>query len=119
MKKFFLPSFLLALAVLIGAFGAHGIEKSVSEKALATYETGNFYHFIHALGLGFLLLIEEKSSKSLKLEKLLMVLGICIFSGGCYFYALTGIKFLAMIVPLGGLSFVASWLLLSLKCLKS
>ncbi len=119
MRKFFLPCSLLALAVILGAFGAHGIENSVSAKALATYKTGNFYHFIHALGFGFILLLEDKFQFNFKLPKILLIAGITIFSGGCYLYALTGLKMFAMIVPLGGLSFVASWLLLSLKCLKS
>ncbi len=118
MRKYSLPGFLLFFAVMLGAFGAHGLEGKVSEKALATYKTGNLYHFFHSFGIMFLIIISEIKKINLKLECRLMLLGILIFSGCCYLYSLTSIKFFAMLVPIGGVSFLIAWLLFSLKCLK-
>ena len=111
-----IASFFLTLAVGFGAFGAHGLEKKVSEKALEVYQTGVRYHFYHGFGLfilGFLQLLIPKLD--LKLPSFLMVAGIMLFSFNCYIYATTGIKAFAMIVPIGGSSFIAAWTLLLLK----
>lgn len=110
---FYLSALLLALAVLIGAFGAHGLEDSLSPKSLATYKTGVTYHFYHALGFFLLAILKQiLPGLQLRFSQVTMLLGITLFSGGCYLYAITGIKTFAMIVPLGGLAFVLSWITL-------
>ncbi len=112
-------SFLLFLAVGIGAFGAHGLEGKVSEKALETFKTGNFYHYTHAFGLIFLALISHSFNIQSKWVERLFYLGITLFSFCCYAYAVTGIKIFALIVPLGGTSFMIGWLLLGMISLRS
>ncbi len=119
MKKFALPSLLLFMAVLFGAFGAHGLEGKITEKALKTFKTGNLYHFFHAFGLFFILILEEIKNIKLKREVILILLGLLLFSGCCYLYALTSIKLFAMIVPVGGISYLLAWLSLFLKCIKN
>ena len=111
-----LGSFILFLAVGIGAFGAHGLQKSVTEKDLKTYSTGVTYQFYHAFALIILGLL-AKSFDSLKIKPVLYAfgVGILLFSFNCYFYALTQIKIFAMIVPLGGLLFLVGWLTLFIQ----
>ena len=101
-----LACLLLFIAVALGAFGAHGLKARVSPEVLETWKTGNLYHFIHA---GALLLISLLPLKT-RWPHYLFLAGIFVFSGCCYLYTLTGLKLFGMIVPLGGLSFLAAWL---------
>lgn len=110
---------LLALAVAIGAFGAHALESRLSADLLQTYETGVKYHFYHALGLlltGILAL--QYPSKLMNWSALLLGLGILLFSGSLYVLAITGIRWLGAITPFGGISFIAGWVLLFLAIRK-
>lgn len=113
-------SVLLALAVAIGAFGAHGLKAHLSQEMLQTYRTGVEYHFYHALGL---LLIGVLSvlypSNLLNWSAFLLTLGIILFSGSLYLMAITGIKWLGAITPIGGLSFIAGWVFLFLSVWKN
>lgn len=119
-KKYFLALgfALCGLAVILGAFGAHALEQSLSDKALQTYQTGIDYHFFHALALiiGANLLAQ---GHEIQASLWAFIIGIVIFSGGCYLYALTGVKQFALIVPIGGVSFIFGWLLGAFKVLKS
>lgn len=112
-------SILLALAVAIGAFGAHGLKSHLSAEMIQIYKTGVEYHFYHALGL---LLIGVLSilmpSGLLKWSAIFLTAGIVLFCGSLYILAITGIKWLGAITPLGGLSFIAGWVLLFLAVLK-
>lgn len=100
---------LLAIAVLIGAFGAHGLKNLVAPEKLVTFETGVRYHFYHAFGLVLLGLYQLHSQAKLNLTHLAFSAGILLFSFNCYFYALSDIKVFAMIVPVGGVLFVVGW----------
>jgi uncharacterized membrane protein YgdD (TMEM256/DUF423 family) len=102
----------LGLAVMLGAFGAHGLEKSLSEKAIATYKTGVTYQFYHGFALLILALLPVRSFQ-VKRITLLFILGIFLFSFNCYIYALTQIKTFALIVPVGGVSFIGAWIYLT------
>ena len=96
---------LMFLSVFIGAFGAHGLEGKISEKAMATFKTGHLYHTIHALAL----LALSHFKINLKKECILFLLSIILFSGNCYLYALFGQKTFAMLVPFGGIGFLLAW----------
>lgn len=111
--------FTLALAVLIGAFGAHGLKSMVSPEKLVTFETGVRYHFYHGFALVLLGLMQQHFT-SLRLNGAFysFIVGILLFSFNCYFYVLTGLKVFAMIVPVGGVLFVVGWILLGMKTLK-
>lgn len=108
----------LALGVLIGAFGAHGLKKMVEAEKLATFETGVRYHFYHGLGL-IIVGILQQMFQNLKLQVAhwAFFIGILLFSFNCYFYVLTDIKAFAMIVPVGGTMFVLGWIVLMIKIL--
>jgi uncharacterized membrane protein YgdD (TMEM256/DUF423 family) len=112
-------SVLLAMAVAIGAFGAHGLKSHLSEAMLQTYKTGVEYHFYHALGLLLIgVLTISFPSELLKWSAIFLMVGIVLFSGSLYVLAITGIKWFGAITPLGGLSFIAGWGLLFVAVLK-
>ena len=102
---------LLALAVMLGAFGAHGLKDRLDAYSMDVYQKAVFYHFIHALGL--LVVTLAPRTANLVWVNLLLVAGILIFSGSLYLLAITGVRTLGAITPLGGLSFIAAWLMLA------
>lgn len=104
------------LSVAIGAFGAHMLKEKIGADAIAVYETGVQYHMIHALALLIVGLTAgqlEVSSK-LKWAARLLFIGIIVFSGSLYVLSITGIKVLGAITPIGGVAFIAGWLLFAL-----
>jgi uncharacterized membrane protein YgdD (TMEM256/DUF423 family) len=109
---------LLALAVIIGAFGAHGIKNMVTPEKLVTFETGVRYHFYHAFGLVLLGLYQLHSTAKLKVSHWAFIVGILLFSFNCYFYVLSDMKVFAMIVPVGGTLFIVGWTAFFWKILK-
>lgn len=112
-------SILLALAVAIGAFGAHGLKAHLSNEMLQTYKTGVDYHFYHALGLLSIgVLSISYPSSLLNWSAILLSVGIILFSGSLYVLSIIGIKWLGAITPLGGLSFIAGWVLLFIAVWK-
>jgi uncharacterized membrane protein YgdD (TMEM256/DUF423 family) len=110
---------LLALAVMIGAFGAHGLKNLVAPEKLVTFETGVRYHFYHACGLVLLGLYQLHSETKLKVTQWAFILGILLFSFNCYFYVVSDVKAFAMIVPTGGVLFIVGWIFWFWKILKS
>ena len=96
---------LMALAVAFGAFGAHGLRARLDEYSMGVYEKAVFYHFIHALGI----LIAAKTP----LVCWLLLAGIALFSGSLYLLAVTGNRSLGAITPIGGLCFIAGWVVLA------
>jgi uncharacterized membrane protein YgdD (TMEM256/DUF423 family) len=104
---------MLALAVAIGAFGAHALKPKLTEEMMQLYKTGVEYHFYHALGLLLIGMISIMwPSGWLNWSALLIGLGIILFSGSLYVMAISGIKWVGAITPIGGLSFIAGWILL-------
>ncbi|UJP63669.1 DUF423 domain-containing protein [Mongoliitalea daihaiensis] len=106
-------SLMLALAVGIGAFGAHGLQPILEANGrLETFETAVKYHFYHALGILVLAIWNtlQPTLKNIKLSYWLLVIGILIFSGSLYVLSITGITWLGAITPLGGVAFIAGWL---------
>jgi len=116
----FIGSIMMALAVAIGAFGAHGLKSVVSKEMLVIYHTGVEYHFYHALGLFVVAFVANlQENKKVKLAGYFMLFGIFIFSGSLYALSITGIKLLGAITPIGGTLFIISWLLLAFSVKKS
>ena len=104
-----------ALAVALGAFGAHGLKNRLSAEALGWWQTAVQYHFYHVLALfGVALLIAQWGSiRWLNIAAILYVTGIVLFSGSLYVMALTGTRWLGAITPLGGLAWIIAWVLLT------
>ena len=111
----------LALAVIIGAFGAHALQARLDTYSRGIYETGVMYHFFHALGLlivSFLPRVGALSEPRTSWICGLLLAGIVLFSGSLYALALTGVRTLGAITPIGGVSFIAAWILLGFWLLK-
>ena len=107
---------MLALAVSIGAFGAHGLQGRLDAYSMGVYEKGVFYHFIHALGMLAvpLLTLAGLISKSAgNWTGWLLLAGIVLFSGSLYLLAITGARTLGAVTPFGGASFIAAWVTLA------
>ena len=108
------------LVVLLGAFGAHGLESVLPPARLETWHTAVLYHMFHTAALfGTGLLIESRSpAKIFYGSAQLFLAGILLFSGSLYFLALTGASWLGMITPAGGLAFLGGWWLLAMGVWK-
>lgn len=110
----------MALAVSLGAFGAHALKKVLSPEMLIIYHTGVEYQFYHALGLLLTGLIGfHIKSKLIGWAAVFLTVGIILFSGSLYLLTLSGIKALGAITPLGGVSFIAGWICLTLALVKT
>lgn len=107
---------LAALGVIMGAFGAHGLESRLSTDRLAIYNTAVDYHLYHALGLVVLGSVAKstKPSPLLLWSAVTMLAGIVLFSGSLYLLTLTNLRWLGMIAPFGGTAFIIAWLLLAM-----
>ena len=121
MSKFTaIAAFLGFLGVMLGAFGAHGLEERLAANGhLDTWETATLYLFVHAIALLTLSALSGSlASKSLRLVGYFWIAGVIVFSGSLYILALSNFTKLGMITPLGGLCFLLGWLLLALCGLK-
>ena len=96
-----------ALAVMAGAFAAHGLKARLSADALAVFETGARYHMYHALAMALAGLMAARRAA------IAFLAGIVLFSGSLYLLALTGVTLLGALTPVGGLCFIAGWALLA------
>lgn len=113
-----IAAFLLAIAVAAGAFGAHALKNMLSAERLETWQTAVQYHAWHALGLMIIGLISAHFQIDLKLPAILLMAGILIFSGSLYTLCLTGLSWLGAITPIGGIAFIAGWIILGFRMLK-
>ncbi len=100
-------------AVVLGAFGAHALKNHLSVVLMHTYQTAVLYQFVHTLALIAVALVHQAQPERpyLRASALSFMAGIVLFSGSLYALALTGVRGLGMITPVGGLCFIAAWLL--------
>lgn len=109
-----------ALAVALGAFGAHSLKAMLPSDAVATFETGVRYQFYHVFALLIIGVASEKfSAKLVRWAGNCFIAGIILFSGSLYVLTVllitettSAIKYVGIITPVGGLFFIAGWLLL-------
>ena len=99
----------MVLAVVMGAFAAHALKQLFDQYTTDVFKTGNFYHFIHSLALIIVGLLQQQFDIDLTICGYSFFFGILIFSGSLYLLALTGIKGLGVITPIGGLLFILGW----------
>jgi len=109
-----------ALAIICGAFGAHAIQNTLSERMLAVFHTAVNYHLYHSLGLIIigLLLSQFPRLVLLNFSVYLMLLGIILFCGSLYALSLTGFTKLGIITPFGGVAFILSWIVVVISFIK-
>ncbi|AMO54678.1 membrane protein [Endozoicomonas montiporae] len=110
------------IAVSLGAFGAHGLKERLPERLFNVWVTGTEYQMYHSLAVILIAVLvlqlsdskRADSSKWLRWSANSFLAGIVLFSGSLYALALTGISWLGMITPLGGVAFLLGWLALAL-----
>ena len=108
-----------ALAVALGAFGAHGLKSKVSPEDMLIFETGVRYHMYHALGLILIgILGFHYNLELIQLPAVLLTVGILIFSGSLYILVLTGLRWMGAITPIGGVALISGWVLLVFRLIK-
>ncbi len=106
----------LAFAVVLGAFGAHGLRPRLEASLMTVYEKAVFYHFIHALGALIVSLMPRTgalSESSAGWVCGLLLAGVAVFSGSLYILSVTGQLWLGAVTPVGGLAFIVGWLMLA------
>ncbi len=126
-KQFLSTSFVLgAIAVALGAFGAHALRELVDEKAIQTWQTAVQYHFYHLFAIALVaILLKQGANAWYKRAGYLFIAGILVFSGSLYTMILlkatgaTSVNWLGAITPIGGVCFIAGWLSLFLGVRKS
>jgi uncharacterized membrane protein YgdD (TMEM256/DUF423 family) len=101
-----------ALAVMAGAFGAHGLRSRVAAEQIASWTTASHTHLLHSVALLALALFAAASGKSIRWPALLFCAGMLLFSGSIYGLVLTEQRWLGPVTPLGGLCLIAGWLAL-------
>lgn len=116
MKWSIAGSMALCLAVVLGAFGAHSLRPQLDADSMGVYERAVFYHFIHALGL---LIVPALAHANMIRSDLgavvctLLAVGIVVFSGSLYTLAITGTAWWGAVTPVGGVCFIAAWIVLA------
>lgn len=107
------------LAVALGAFGTHGLEGKISEKAIGIWDKAVTYQMFHTMALFVTgLLLAKFQSGGMLWAGWMFFIGILLFSGSLYIYSTTGIKTFAMITPVGGVVFLVGWILLGYSITK-
>lgn len=115
-----IASVMMAIAIAIGAFGAHGLKAIVSEDMLKVYNTGVEYHFYNTLGLFALAFIQnfKPQSKKLFIASWLILIGMIIFSFSLYLLVILNMPILGAITPIGGTLLIFAWLIIAYAILK-
>ncbi|WP_413511662.1 DUF423 domain-containing protein [Myroides odoratus] len=124
-RKIIITATLLgALGIVLGAFGAHGLKKIVSEAAVASYEVGVRYQMYHVFFLLFVGLSSFFSDTVKKRLFILTLIGVLFFSGSIYLLTFNGlsgfnVKFLGPITPIGGVFMISAWVYAAIQTLKN
>ena len=108
-------AWVMGFGIVVGAFGAHGLKTRITPEHLQIYQVGVWYHLIHGLAILLVALILVHTPHRANQVNMIFLSGIVLFSGSLYLLAVTGVKALGMITPIGGLLLIAGWLLLALR----
>ena len=110
-----------ALAIVFGAFGAHALRNTLSDRMFTIFHTAVDYHLYHALGLIVvgILITQQLNNRLLCISLWLMQIGIVVFCGSLYLLSVTELSWLGAITPFGGFAFIISWVLVFIAFLKS
>ena len=117
-------AFFGALAVVLGAFGAHGLKSIVEPNQLETWQKGVEYQFYHTFAILYLSTFARYKNKLISLSFLFFSLGIVLFSGSLYLlaikdaYELSFARYLGPVTPIGGLAFILGWICLFLAAFR-
>ncbi|MHA3786945.1 DUF423 domain-containing protein [Flavobacterium hauense] len=122
-KIILIAAVLGAIAIVLGAFGAHGLKQLISPESITIFETGVKYQMYHALFLLFLGTTSLVSDKAKNTILILVVSGVVLFSGSIYFLACNSLfsfdfKKIGFVTPIGGLLLIGAWITLFLHLIK-
>ena len=111
---------LMVLGVMLGAFGAHALQARLEPRQLASYQTGVQYQMLHAIGLLIVGVVAQLTAATprLRWSARLMLAGIVFFSGSIYLMTAGAPRWLGMVAPVGGVSFMTAWALLAWQALS-
>lgn len=118
-------SFFGLLAVILGAFGAHGLEGKITDYQLGTWKTANEYQFYHTFALLFISTFSRAKSQSIRVSFIAFTVGIILFSGSLYLMSvrsligIENVSILGPITPIGGLCFIVGWVGLFVAAIKN
>lgn len=103
------------LAVAMGAFGSHALEERLTSDRMDIYQTAVQYHMFHAFGviLAALALHRDSTQSWFRRGGWLLAGGVAVFSGSLYLLSLSGVEWLGAITPIGGVAFLAGWVMLA------
>ncbi len=121
-KLFGIAAILIGLAIICGAFGAHGLKDKLDPYYLSVFEKAAFYHITQSAGLILILFMAQTNVMPAEfITKIFYILlfGILVFSGSLYLLAVTQIKWLGAITPIGGTAMIVAWGWLGIKLLFS
>lgn len=108
------------LGVAAGAFGAHGLQDRISAEMLAIWNTAAHYQLIHAVALlGVAWATSRFATRWATVAGWLFLVGVMIFSGSLYLLAITSLRWLGAITPIGGVAFLLGWLALAIAAVKT
>lgn len=110
-----ISAFLMAIAIALGAFGAHALKDILSAERLQTWETAVHYQVWNSLGMIGMVLVGKEFSVDVKASTILVLAGIFIFSGSLYLLCLIDISWLGAVTPIGGILFILGWSLFGWK----
>ena len=114
-----LGAFFSGLTIILGAFGAHGLKDQLSQYSMSIYEKAVLYQMFHALGILIVTLLGHTIENfDIALSIWFFVIGIVLFSGSLYILAVTDMRWLGMITPIGGVFFILGWIVLLYKSLN-
>ena len=115
-----LGSGLAGLGVGIGAFGAHVLKGSLEPSMLNVFETAVRYQMYHALGLCIVsATMERYSPRQFEVVSWLFLTGIILFSGSLYVHSVSGIRWIGVLTPVGGLAWIGGWVIFAWKLWKA
>lgn len=110
----------MVVAVGAGAFGAHGLKRVLSADMLIVWQTAVTYHLIHGLSiLAIAIAVPRMPTNTMALAGWMMFAGIVMFSGSLYALATTGQRWLGPVTPLGGVAFMAGWIMVAWTAWRS
>jgi uncharacterized membrane protein YgdD (TMEM256/DUF423 family) len=110
---------LIALATILGAFGAHALKGQLSQDKLQVYETAVRYHFLHALGLLAIgILLRTADTGLLRWSAIAVLTGIILFSGSLYLLTFGAPRPVGIVTPFGGLALIVGWILFAVAVWK-
>ena len=111
----------MALAVGLGAFGAHALKDRLDEYSQGVYEKAVFYHFIHGIGILLVSVLARTgvlSASGADRVGWLLAFGVVLFSGSLYALAISGVRILGAVTPFGGVAFILAWVVLGYEATR-